>query len=194
MSSARYEMAGPALTGTLVLALTLCPGCWVDPIYGDPNAYETLTVDNFKDTAVVRLYAGPIPMLELTASHLWFVVKSAHADRFDRWEVWVCPSEPYGYVRKNLFEPEEPLSVVGVAVLDEITGPQAQDIIDFIENESPNYPCANAYYLLGPNSNSYVTWILDNAGWHIDLPETAIGKDVPPICPSDDPAPERREV
>lgn len=36
----------------------------------------------------------------------------------------------------------------------------AQNIVEFIENSEKYYPYSNKYFLTGPNSNTYVQWVL----------------------------------
>ncbi|MBN2562140.1 MAG: DUF3750 domain-containing protein [Phycisphaerae bacterium] len=132
--------------------------------------------------AVVRLYAAPIHPIELIATHPWFVVKRADETTFDRWEVQPWAREPYGHVLLNDRSATEDLDP-DAYVVAELIGEQAEAVIDFIEMQSPHYPCQDTYVLVpGPNSNSYAQWVLDNTGWAVALPCTAIGKDVPADC------------
>jgi len=127
-------------------------------------------------SAVVRLYATPLPGLEPIALHPWFVVKSGGSSTFHRWEVWPEPGEPYGNVRKDLLEPTAGLGAGEVYVIGELVGPQAIPIVEFVETCSPLYPCRDMYMLFpGPNSASYVRWVLDCVGWHVAMPRGLIG-------------------
>ncbi|HEY4494234.1 MAG TPA: DUF3750 domain-containing protein [Candidatus Paceibacterota bacterium] len=38
----------------------------------------------------------------------------------------------------------------------------AKQIIDFIENSVSNYPYVDKYHFVGPNSNTYVQWVLNH--------------------------------
>jgi hypothetical protein len=88
-----------------------------------------------------------------------------------------------GYVRLNRLPPEADLGASGVVVLAELRGPEADPVVEFITSRSPDYPCRDAYFLLGPNSNTYVQWVLDQTGWQVELPLTAIGRNAPARCP-----------
>ena len=56
--------------------------------------------------------------------------------------------------------------------------------IEFIQQQSPLYPARDCFSLIaGPNSNTYVQWVIDNSGWDVVLPPLATSADVPPVCP-----------
>lgn len=139
-------------------------------------------VDTMRDTghALVRVYAAPVP--GTGADHTWFVVKRADSTEIHRWEVFVYSAEPYGYVFQDLFEPEADLGIGGTYVVSEMVGPDAEPLIDCIENAAVNYPCRD-YYLIfpGPNSDSFTQWVLNTCGWDVELPPTVVGTDV--LCP-----------
>jgi hypothetical protein len=135
------------------------------------------------DEAVARVYVAPVHYLGNFATHTWFVVKEAGSHDFDRWEVSLHHGEPYGYIYKNLREPEQHIGSYGVFVQAELIGEEAEPVVEFVENESPNYPCRDFYFFLpGPNCNTYGQWVLDNTGWDVDLPFTSLGKDAPVNC------------
>jgi len=49
---------------------------------------------------------------------------------------------------------------------------------EFIENSPQTYKYKNIYSLLGPNSNTYIQWILDNSPeFKGKLPWTALGNE-----------------
>lgn len=151
-----------------------------------PDQDQFASLDSLRDSgnAVVRLYAAPIPELELFAIHPWFVVKQADETSYDRWEVWQTSGGAYGHVRKNRSSPTTSVGAGGTYVIAELVGAEAEAVVSFIESESPDYPCKDNYVLFpGPNSNSYAQWVLDSTGWDVVLPPTAIGKDVPANCP-----------
>ena len=168
--------------------LTATGGCvwpfpWM-PAGDDSSEFVPLSALENNGEAVVRLYGTPILNMERLAIHAWFVVKSAEEVSFDRWEVWATASGPYGYVRLNLRSPASVPLAGRVFVIAELIGPEAEPVIEFIETQSPNYPCRDCYlFYPGPNCNTYVQWVLDSTGWAVTLPPTAIGQAVPPDCP-----------
>ena len=53
----------------------------------------------------------------------------------------------------------------------------ARKMADFIENSKENYPHKDIYHLTGPNSNTYIQWILNNfPELNIKLGWNAFGK------------------
>ena len=53
----------------------------------------------------------------------------------------------------------------------------AQEAVEFIENSEKNYPYCKKYFLLGPNSNTYVQWVLNKfPEFNIKLSWKFIGK------------------
>jgi hypothetical protein len=53
----------------------------------------------------------------------------------------------------------------------------AKEMVNFIENSSNSYPYCNTYHFIGPNSNTYVQWVLDNfPDFKAKLPWNAFGK------------------
>jgi len=149
----------------------------------DQDVFVPLSSLGDGETAVVRLYAAPLPPIGLFVIHPWFVVKRPDAESFDRWEVWMLPSEPFGHVRKNMLEPEADFGVGEAFAIAELTGPEAEPVITFIEQAPETYPCAHTYVLVpGPNSATFVQWVLDNTSWDVPLPPTAIGDRAAPLC------------
>ena len=70
-----------------------------------------------------------------------------------------------------------------VVVLAERIGPDAEPIIDFLDNEAFNYPCRNAFiYVPGPNCHTFTQWALLESGWGVVLPVGAFGRNYAPHC------------
>jgi len=195
LSSVGRTPADPRYLWNLLL-LTLLPtvtvvsgGCYFPFLFPDQEPYEDLSTLAKSEDAAVRIYGGTFPLTELIAWHFWFVTKPADSHTFNRWEAWSEPGEPYGHLRLNLLGPTQwaRLSSVSlpVFVFAELTGPQAEPVVDFIESQSPLYPCADQFELLpGPNSATYIKWVLQNTGWDVELPHTAIGLEVQELeCP-----------
>lgn len=149
----------------------------------DQDQFESLATLKENGEFVVRLYLAPIPGFNGFGTHPWYLVKRPDATEFDRWEVLDRTDEPLGYVHLNFPNPDLHEGTEGAYVLAELIGSEAEAVVDFIEAESPNYPCRNEYlFLPGPNSNTYGQWILDGTGWDVTLPFTAGGKDFTPDC------------
>ena len=160
----------------------LLVGCVEIP---DQTQFAPLTEVIQEDEPAVRLYASPIPLIESIAIHGWFVTYDPDDGAVDRWELWQAPDVggiSFGHVHNNLSSPETGLGNQEAFIIAELIGPEARAVIEFIEQQSPFYPCRDAYFLLGPNSNTYLQWVLDNTGWDVELPPSAIGKDASADC------------
>lgn len=185
-ATSRIDRALPVVpTGVMICAMALPlvqGGCTSHIDIPDQSEFASLDELAESQEPVARLYIAPTAGASFVATHAWFIVKEADVDTFDRWEVSSHSGEPYGYVRKNLREPEEYHSAGGVFVLAELIGEEARAVVEFINQESPRYPCRNLYHYLGTNCNTYAQWVLDQTGWEIELPFTALGKDTPALC------------
>jgi len=131
----------------------------------------------------VRLYGNAIAPIELIAIHVSFVLKSAGSSDLQHWELQPDENGPYGHVRlTDMVDTADPEFFTRAFIISEVFDDQAQSIIDFIQSQSPTYPCRNVYEVLGPNSNTYIEWILQQTGWNVTLSPRAIGKDTPANC------------
>jgi len=163
-----------------------CMNDWevLDPALFAPDQDQFQPLEALADQpeAVVRLYGARDPILGTIMMHAWFVTKPAGETTFDRWELWGAKDGPNGHVFKNLFDPLEQFPEE--AIIGELTGPAAQEVIDFLENEAYTYPCRDVFfYVPGPNCNTFAQWVVDRTGWDIELPPGAVGKAVEPDCP-----------
>lgn len=138
---------------------------------------ELTTPDKRQDTGKhsgnvqeVSLWSAKIPMIGFIAVHHWFVVK--HDSQTTRWEVWqsVGAGGTYrGHLHKDLMEPyvwphkDEPICH------QRWHGELAIQLCERIEASPENYPWCHVYrYWPGPNSNTYVQWVLQQdyrLGW-----------------------------
>lgn len=165
-------------------AIALVCGCFAEASIPDQEQFAPLSELETSGLAVARVYAAPIPRIESIAVHCWFVIKSADSQAFDRWEVFERNTGAYGHVFMNDRSPTAGVGAGGTFVIAEVTGSEAEPIVEFIQTASPAYPCKDEYVLFpGPNSNSFAQWILDSTGWDVTLPSRAIGKDIRPNCP-----------
>ena len=123
----------------------------------------------------VELWSGHIPLIGWYAHHHWLV--TVQGGKRDRWEVWqsrgMC-SESWGYLHKNLMAPEEWIGRHAPHLVAEWTRDKARELIEKIESSPETYPWIERYrYWPGPNSNTYVQWILAEV---YDLGNHAPGK------------------
>jgi hypothetical protein len=62
-------------------------------------------------------------------------------------------------------------------ILAQIKGEKAKKMIEIIKSSEKNYPHKKIYSLIGPNSNTYIQWCLNQfPEWEIKLPKNAFGK------------------
>ncbi len=147
----------------------------------DQSQFKPLSYYESTDEPVVRLYGEYI--FGLPILHSSFAVKEANSSKFDRWEGWLASVGPFDYVQKNASPPGASITGGEVFAMAELVGKKAEKVVNFIETESPRYPCRHIYSLmLGPNSNTYTEWVLDKTGWDVKLPEASWGKNSKPHC------------
>ena len=153
-------------------------GCGTNPA-PQPKAFAPLADLQKSGQAMVRIYRAQIPYVGVDVDHNWFVVKEAKSEEFHRWERWITTG-PYGFILRDNMDPEHDIGAGDVQIIDELVGPEAEAVVNFIETQSPNYPCRDAPYIVlpGPNSASYIQWVIDETGWKIDVPFSFVGINV----------------
>ena len=127
-------------------------------------------------SAVVRLYGAPLPWpLGHVAAHYWFTV--TEDGRCDRWEIWQDPDAggtSVGHLHCNLKAPEADVGGGPARLVCEWNGEEAARIKDVLKKP---YPFCHRYLAFpGPNSNTFVAWVLREAGIDYRLPWNAIGR------------------
>jgi hypothetical protein len=111
------------------------------------------------------------------AEHLSIVLKPAGAQEWIRYDVvgWGDP------VRRNAFAADAFWYGNQPYIVRDIAGADAASLIPRIEESISRYPYARsgAYRVWpGPNSNSFVAWVVRNTeGFVVELPPAAVGKD-----------------
>jgi hypothetical protein len=137
---------------------------------------EDLALISNQDESFVRLYGSTWFFPEVNAIHTWFLTRSENSREINRWEVSVYRNPAAGFVWRNLDGPIVDYGG-GVSLIAELTGPDARPVIDFLENRLEEYPYKDTFYLWGPNCNTFAQWVLNQTGWNVVLPESALGKD-----------------
>lgn len=132
-------------------------------------------MDSASTESSVSLWTTDIPHLGLIAEHHWLVVDDQGV--LSRWEVWqdanvigcVGPvsyspdyqGESWDHLHKNLMSPEQGVRNGPAYKLHEWSGDVAAYLIERIKSSPQTYPWRSQYrYWPGPNSNTYVQWIL----------------------------------
>ena len=114
--------------------------------------------------------------------HPWFVLNKK--GEISRWEIrhirknssylYVNNQPPFEGISKTIF-----LNIYWKAILlGNINGDIAQRAIDMIQASEENYPFSKKYSGFGPNSNTYLQWVLNKfPEFKIKLSDRFIGKD-----------------
>lgn len=96
-----------------------------------------------------------------------------HKDKNDKAHLYLNAQPPFEGIDKTLLIK----SKWEADMLGFIEGDNALKAIEFIEKSKENYPYINKYCGLGPNSNTYMQWILNNfPEFNIKLSWRFIGK------------------
>lgn len=129
-------------------------------------------------TARVELRAAKIPFIGQIAVHYWLVILTPNYT--DRWEVWQfrhCCESSWGHIHKNLMSYHNGVGNGGSWVEYTWSTSEANSIIKVIEKTPETYPYKYKYrYWPGPNSNTYVQWVLDSAEIPYTLGPLGLGK------------------
>ena len=127
-------------------------------------------------TRVELRYAG-LPLIGFLAVHYWFVVEDG-GERH-RWEVWQSKNaggRSVGHLHCDLKAPEADVGGGPSRVAAEWRGEEARRIADLLSRCGDDYPfCARYFPWPGPNSNTFVAWVLAQAGIKHRLGWRALG-------------------
>jgi hypothetical protein len=126
----------------------------------------------------VELRYAPLPWIGAFASHYWFVVSDGTARH--RWEVWQTSNAGgslcVGHVHRDLKGPDDGVGGGPSRLAAAWQGEPARRIVAIL-NDVKTYPhCASYRLWPGPNSNTYVAWVLRQAGIEHRLHWKAFGK------------------
>jgi hypothetical protein len=126
---------------------------------------------------VVELRRAGIPFLGWVAAHYWFVLRDG--ERCERWEVWQSKDaggRSIGHLHCNLKAPEAHVGGGPTQLIAAWRGDEAR-ALQRVLSEAERYPHRDLYrYWPGPNSNTYVAWVLREAGVTHPLGRLAVGK------------------
>ena len=133
---------------------------------------------------VVQLkHASPPLPLGLIAAHFWFTVTDRRIDRCERWEVWQTPNAggvSFGHLHCNLQSPDGGVGGSASVVTAEWRQDEARRLVEVLIRAKGEYPYRHHYRAWpGPNSNTFVAWVLRRAKVAFPLPWKAHGKNYP---------------
>jgi len=125
----------------------------------------------------VELKYAPLPWIGVLAWHYWFVVSDETGRH--RWEVWQTKNAGgscIGHVHLDLKHPDAGVGGGPSRVAIEWNGEPARRIAEILA-KAQTYPFCQRYRLWpGPNSNSFVAWVLHQAGVEYALDPRGIGR------------------
>jgi hypothetical protein len=159
----------------VIVAMTAfaCIGCsggrGYEPRFERPNV------------TVVQLVRARLPgALRPIAVHYWFNAYDARVGRWERWELWQdegAGASSWGHIHRDLMAPWSNVGGGEAVIEDEWTGEDAERLIATLHRPE-SYPDRSTYRAWpGPNSNTYVAWVLRESGVSADLGPLGIGKD-----------------
>jgi len=137
----------------------------------------------------VSLYTCPGNLPFAFARHPWFVIENNGL--ISRWEVLFRKelSKPsWGHLYKNHLPAYSGIGLFPYSnkflwkarFIGSIEGDKeslAQHISEFLENFSNTYPYRDQYFITGPNSNTFIQWVLNKfPEFKVKLPWNAFGK------------------
>ena len=129
----------------------------------------------------VELRCAPLPWIGAIAEHYWLVVRDEASGACNRWEVWQTADaggRSFRHVHCDLKPPDAGVGGGPMRVVARWEGSEALTIEKILLGLEKNYPYADRYRPWpGPNSNTFVAWVLRQAGIALRLPWKAIGKD-----------------
>ena len=131
----------------------------------------------FMSSLKVQLKYAPLPYIGAIAWHYWFVVHD-EAGRH-RWEVWQTKNAGgfcIGHVHRDLKHPDDGVGGGPSRLAFEWQGPEALRLVKVLEKVQ-SYPFCERYRLWpGPNSNTFVAWVLREARIDFVLDPRGIGR------------------
>ncbi|CDN15112.1 MAG: DUF3750 domain-containing protein [Richelia sp.] len=131
-------------------------------------------------TTTVELRAAKLPsIIGYIAVHYWFVI--IRDSKIQRWEIWQYAGrcqESWGHLHKNLMPYESGVGNGGSWIEKEWQGETADILAKIIEKSHKTYEHNFLYrYYPGPNSNTYVQWVLNKGNTNYLVSALGIGKD-----------------
>ncbi|MEK7515068.1 MAG: DUF3750 domain-containing protein [Patescibacteria group bacterium] len=150
---------------------------------------QEATLHRLVDPTKVQVFVFTCPANIPTniGAHPWFVINRQGA--LSRWEVLfqkrARSTQHWGHIFKDAFPPFSGISIFplfysprwNATLLGVIEGEAAELLAQRIENSPSEYPFRDAYFILGPNSNTYGQWALNALPTNsIKLPWNAFGK------------------
>ena len=162
----------PRVITGLVVAV-LAAGCVV-------GARDVREPDGTTPVVIVGSAALPAPLGGI-ARHPWVAMRSAGSTSWERWEVMCCPDgSEFSTVKRTSIGPTSDHGGSGGDVRFHAVhaGNRAAEIIECVRDKAPRYPYRDDYQgWPGPNSNTFVDWLVRACDIDAELPSPNIGRD-----------------
>lgn len=127
---------------------------------------------------IIELKYASVPQWEWIAVHYWFVTNDS--GKRERWEVWQEPDVGHfsiGHLHRDFMRPDSCVGGGPTRHAHQWEGDPAKRLLAALHESWNEYPYRKRYRALpGPNSNTYVAWILKRADVPYRLSWKAIGK------------------
>jgi hypothetical protein len=157
----------------LAAVLTAVTGCAVAP--------RAVKRPGGDDAAVVVGSASLHAPMDGIARHPWVALRPAGGREWERWEVMCCPDgDDLGTVERTNIDPlSDHGGGGGNVILHGVwRGAEAEKIIACVREQAPRYPYRHQYHgWPGPNSNTFVDWVIRACDLDVELAAPSIGKD-----------------
>ena len=128
----------------------------------------------------VELRCATLPFIGAIAEHYWFVTFD-DAGACERWEVWQSKDAggtSFGHLHCNFKRPDDGVGGGPSRVVAHWGAQDALRLLEALKSAARDYPFRERYLPWpGPNSNTFVAWVLRRAGIEFALSWKAIGKD-----------------
>jgi hypothetical protein len=128
----------------------------------------------------VELRCATLPFIGAIAEHYWFVTFD-DAGACERWEVWQSKDAggiSFGHLHCNFKGPDDGVGGGPSRVVAQWRDEDALRLLEALKSAEKVYPFRERYLPWpGPNSNTFVAWVLGRAGIEFALSWKAIGKD-----------------
>jgi hypothetical protein len=124
------------------------------------------------ETPLVRLYYSPLKWIGFGAIHPHLITHDKTG--WNRWEIWDIDPKTGSYLRKNGVGLNHHMGRGDQWVAAEWHGNDAQLILDILKEGSYPYKY-NYWFWPGPNSNTFIGWVLRRAQIKFDFPFRAWG-------------------
>lgn len=136
--------------------------------------------------AVVQIYRAPLWGLRgWFADHMWISTKKEGASSYTVYEVigWRKYQGHDSFLRVETDIPDRVWFGKQPKLLSDLRGREAKALIDKIHHSALQYPYRTYYAMLGPNSNTFIAWVLCQVPeLNVHLSRRAIGKNYLKDC------------